>query len=220
MRNLLNFLVNTADGAIALDRAHRIVFWNKAAEGLFGFKAEEVRGRFCYEVIAGRNESGMLLCQVNCLDKMQCLERETVPSQNILVTTKTGREVWLSMSTIVVPSEWRDVCALVHFFRNISHQKELEHSVQQFLAAIAQLSSSGVTSPAPDSPPSSLLLQLTAREREVLRLLASGSSTTVIATKLFISPATVRNHVHNILRKLGVKNRFEATIIALRSGLI
>lgn len=177
MRNLLNFLVNTADGAIALDREHRIVFWNKAAEGLLGFKAEEVRGRFCYEVIAGRNESGMMLCQVNCLDKMQCLERETVPSQNILVTTKTGREVWLSMSTVVVPSEWRDLCVLIHFFRNISYHKELEHSVWQFFATLEKFSSFRATSPTLSPSPSSLLLQLTAREREVFRLLASGSST-------------------------------------------
>src|SRR5574337_373457 len=112
MRNLLDFLVNTADGSIALDQEHRIVFWNKAAEGLFGFKAEEALGRLCYEVISGRTASGAAFCQAGCLDKMLCLERETVPTCNILVTMKTGQEVWLSMSTVVVPSEWRDVCVL------------------------------------------------------------------------------------------------------------
>lgn len=165
MRNLLNFLVNTADGAIAIDRAHRIVFWNKAAEGLFGLKAEEVLGRPCYEVIGGRAESGAAFCQAGCLDEMLGLERETVSTCNILVTVKTGQEIWLSMSTIMVPSEWRDVCVLVHFFRNISHQKELEHSVQQFFATLEKFSSFRATSPALSPSPSSLLLQLTARER-------------------------------------------------------
>ncbi len=50
---------------------------------------------------------------------------------------------------------------------------------------------------------------LTVREQEILRLVLQGSSNKHIENKLFISASTVRNHIYNIYRKLGVKNRLE-----------
>lgn len=61
--------------------------------------------------------------------------------------------------------------------------------------------------------------ELTKREREVWRLLASGASNATIAAQLFISEHTVKFHVHNLLRKLGLKTRAEAMAEAQRSGL-
>jgi DNA-binding NarL/FixJ family response regulator len=61
---------------------------------------------------------------------------------------------------------------------------------------------------------------LTARELEVLRLLASGASTGAGAELLGISPATLRAHVQAILRKLGAHSRLEAVAEAARLGLI
>ena len=64
------------------------------------------------------------------------------------------------------------------------------------------------------------LRKLTRRERQVLRLLAAGQDTAAIATRLAISPTTVRNHVHHILSKLGVRTRLEAVVMAQRDGLL
>jgi len=61
---------------------------------------------------------------------------------------------------------------------------------------------------------------LTARELEVLRLLANGSSTSAASTLLGISTATLRAHVQAILRKLGAHSRLEAVAEAARLGLI
>ncbi len=61
---------------------------------------------------------------------------------------------------------------------------------------------------------------LTARELEVLRLLAGGSSTVVSSEVLGIAPATLRAHVQAILRKLGAHSRLEAVAEAARMGLI
>ena len=61
---------------------------------------------------------------------------------------------------------------------------------------------------------------LTARELEVLQLLAKGRSTDAIARELFISINTVRNHVSNILNKLGAHSKLEAVAIAARDKLI
>ena len=61
---------------------------------------------------------------------------------------------------------------------------------------------------------------LTAREVDVLRLVVAGQSNPQIADALFISPATARTHVSNILAKLGVHSRTEAVDYAHRHGLL
>ena len=61
---------------------------------------------------------------------------------------------------------------------------------------------------------------LTEREKEILRLLSKGSSNKAIAQALDLSPGTVKVHVSNILGKLSVSNRTEASIRALQMGLI
>ncbi len=61
---------------------------------------------------------------------------------------------------------------------------------------------------------------LTAREREVLAMLADGSSTEEIGSGLFLSLHTVRNHVRNILTKLHARTKLEAVVIAARAGLV
>jgi DNA-binding NarL/FixJ family response regulator len=61
--------------------------------------------------------------------------------------------------------------------------------------------------------------ELTDREREILALIADGAGNPAIATKLFLSPKTVRNHVSNIFSKLQVADRAEAMIRARRAGL-
>lgn len=75
------------------------------------------------------------------------------------------------------------------------------------------------TSPvsAPLSPTGSIL---TERELSILRLVAEGLSNLDIATKLFVTEQTVKFHLSNIYRKLGVSNRTEATRYAYRNGLI
>lgn len=62
--------------------------------------------------------------------------------------------------------------------------------------------------------------ELSAREYEVLELLAQGMSNRNIAEALFISEKTVKNHVSNILKKLSVNDRTQAVIVALKLGLV
>jgi non-specific serine/threonine protein kinase len=70
-----------------------------------------------------------------------------------------------------------------------------------------------------DSLPANHFL-LTGRELEVLRLLATGRTNVEIADALFVSPGTVRNHVSNILGKLGARTRTEAADLARRHDLL
>ncbi|GAB48474.1 response regulator [Mobilicoccus pelagius] len=59
---------------------------------------------------------------------------------------------------------------------------------------------------------------LTEREREVLAVLGEGLTNKEIAGRLFISENTVKNHVHNLLEKLGLHSRTEAALFAVRQG--
>jgi DNA-binding NarL/FixJ family response regulator len=61
---------------------------------------------------------------------------------------------------------------------------------------------------------------LTAREREILELIAEGLTNGAIAKRLFISVNTVRNHVQSLLAKLDAHSKLEALSIAIREGLI
>jgi DNA-binding NarL/FixJ family response regulator len=63
------------------------------------------------------------------------------------------------------------------------------------------------------------MARLTRREGEIVELVAEGLNNEGIARQLFISQATVKNHLTSILDKLGVTNKFELAVYALRRGL-
>ncbi|MER6496474.1 MULTISPECIES: response regulator transcription factor [Streptomyces] len=64
------------------------------------------------------------------------------------------------------------------------------------------------------------LTGLTTREREVMAWVAEGHSNEEIAAKLFVSPLTVRTHVHRAMTKLGARDRAQLVVMAYQSGLV
>ncbi len=125
----------------------------------------------------------------------------------------------MSLSIIVAHLESGVSPLVVHLMRESEQRKQLERFSQEILVRVADLRRSQPG----DSRLSGLSLppatDLTARETAILGLLSLGRSTEEIAAELFISHATVRNHVKHILTKLQCRSRLEAVIRAVEWGL-
>jgi len=86
----------------------------------------------------------------------------------------------------------------------------------RFLGVDAELREESIAVSAKDK----VLLELSARERDVLRLLAQGHTNLEIAHRLVLSEKTVRNYISNIYSKLQINSRGEAIVLARKSGLV
>ncbi|MEU3350641.1 response regulator transcription factor [Streptomyces sp. NPDC037389] len=88
-----------------------------------------------------------------------------------------------------------------------------------FPAAVRALAAAHAA-PRSDDRAAALREQLSEREAEVLRLLATGLSNTEIATRMTLGPATIKTHVAGVLAKLGVRDRTQAVIAAYECGFV
>ncbi len=102
-----------------------------------------------------------------------------------------------------------------------SSVNDLEHTIRTTYEGQGILSPEilGVLLQNSDAPVSASI-QLTARELEILHLLADGLTNGAIATKLTISVSTVKFHINNILEKFGVDTRAEALVMAAKCNLV
>ena len=140
---------------------------------------------------------------------------EDAPEAKVLVLTDSGREedLWQTLkrgaSGFILKSSDSE-----QLFRAISAVMRGELAVSPSVSgdvlrsiALRRGETPGVRS------------QLTPREKEVLALLGSGSTDKDIGQQLSLSVSTVGHHVHNILRKLNIKNRVQAATLATAGGL-
>jgi len=198
-------LAKAGDGIFAVAEDGRVRLWNRAAERILGWTAKEVLERPCCEIFEGVNGNGNRLCYRDCHEMTLVQRAGPVQHFEMQTRTKAGRPVWLDLSILGGASADRGCTLTVHLFRDVTATKALLEFVRDRLRA-PETSSNGV------SP-------LTRRESEILRLMASGANTKVLAERLHLSPATVRNHVQNIFTKLGVHSRLEAVAWANRHRL-
>ncbi|BFU94830.1 MAG: hypothetical protein NTNFB02_15520 [Nitrospira sp.] len=222
MKSLIDMLNRTADGALLVNEDGKVVLWNKAAERLLGFRAREVIGRDCHEVMRGETLSGHPFCSASCLVGHRLGCGGGVRNFDIQTSTKSGKPVWLNVSSLPIPSRKQERFLFAHLFRDIGKQAKVRRLVNELQSVLSSLGGqvaeaqparapASFLNEAPDIPPS---LPLSRREREVLQHLAQGERTARIADALCISTVTVRNHIQHIFDKLGAHSRVEALAVA------
>ncbi len=212
----IDLLSKSGEAAFAIDSGDRIVYWNRGCEELLGFEPQKVLGKHCYDVMGGRDENGNVYCYRNCPVANQARNEDSpeVHPFHLLVKDKAGREKRLAVSMFSVPAVRPTLSAVIHVIREEgAPPSPLEKSLAE--------SAAGATAARwPLTTAEGQKVELTAREKEILRCLAEGLSTPAISDRLFIAPVTVRNHVQNILQKLDVHTKLAAVVFAYRHQLI
>ena len=140
--------------------------------------------------------------------------------------TSTIRQKWPKTQVIVLTS-YQDAAlvqkalragAIGFLYKNVSAE-ELASAIRAAHAGFGMLSP-GASASQPLDPLPGHGHDLTGRELEVLRLMVTGLNNTMIARELVVSPSTIKTHVSNVLRKLGVASRAEAAGLAVRMGIV
>ena len=199
-------LARAGDGAFAIGGDGRVVLWNRAAERILGYSTREAIGRLCCDVFVGQDDKGNRLCYQGCHVMTLVKLGESIQNFDMRTRTKAGRPVWLNISVLVTPGDRMPHGMVIHMFRDVTASKELLALVHERLSAPVDGDQAAVP--------------LTRRELEILRLLAGGARTKILAERLHVSPATVRNHVQNIFGKMGVHSRLEAVAYANQRRLL
>ncbi len=124
MDEILHFFTQTGDGVWAVDEEQRIVLWTPVAEELFGHAAEEVLGRRCYEVVAGRDAQGNPFCRVHCSVMERARQGERIRAFDLLIRRRDGTLHPVNVSIVAVYPEPAAVSSpvLVHLARPLQAQ--------------------------------------------------------------------------------------------------
>ena len=200
----------TGDAVFIIGPDYQLVYWDSEAESLTGLLSEEVEGKRCYEVVLGEREDGNPFCTYGCSVMHLAQAERPVSNYDMRITTRSGEKRWVNVSNLTEDSD--DGPYLVHLMRD----SQRSHETLEMAQGLIQLSSKK-DAPAPDRRD---IPALTPRQLEVLRLLSEGRSAKEIGQELYLSPATVRNHIRSLLQVLGAHSQLEALAKARELGLL
>jgi PAS domain S-box-containing protein len=201
---------HTTDAVFVIDPEYRVVHWDTRMESLTGFAAAEALGRPCHETLSGECEGGGSFYASERSGMQLARAGGTPPGCDVRISTRWGEKRWVGVSTLSVPSS--EGPYLVHLVRDA----QKTHETLELARGLIRLSSDEKpAAPAPEDVP-----EISPRQMEVLEMLAAGKSVKEISAELFLSRATVRNHVRSILRALESHSQLEALAKARRLGLL
>ncbi len=206
-------------GVYAMSLDQRIVFWNRSAERILGYTANEVVGRHCYEVVAGITGEGLAPACLNGCPSMRAVQAGSVPgTARMRMLCSTGERKSVSVTPMVISGAVDDTPLLVHLFED--SEERARETVNEVREELSQGGVDIVSDRAQAPPALATAATLTERELQVLHLVALGRGTADIAEEMGISQHTVRNHVRNFRGKLDASTKLEAVITALRLGIL
>ncbi len=228
-KECFNTLCNTGDGVFIVDAHRHIIRWNKAAEKILKYPENEVLNRDCFGVISGKSSPNKAFCSRDCKIHSSILKGAPAKNFDMLTKTGSGESLWLNV-TVLSPFNSSEPF-IAHIVRDVTREKNASMALQRFLGDLAPSNlisgegssekSTGNYQSANASPVfDKASVALSGREIEVLTLLAEGLSTKSLAEKLDISHFTARNHIQNILVKLGLHSKAQAVSYAFKKGIL
>ena len=195
------------------DERQRIVAWSSAAQRLLGYSPEEIVGRSCYLVLMGRETDGHPVCRRDCPVTANARHGRGTAPYEVAARSRDGLVKCLRNTILVVTGPDGT-------FRVIHLLQEMQSRPAPALARRPGTASERAAEARVAEERAPITERLTRRELEVLRLFAAGSTIDEIAGALTISVFTARNHIANIQRKLGARNRLEVVVLGMRRGLV
>jgi len=212
---LLALLAAGDPPAFATDSRDRIVFWNRGMSNLVGRTSQSALGRRCYETVGGRDVFGNRFCYANCPVMATLREGDPVCGFEMKVATSGPDRRAVGITVLKIPSVLPDLFTVVHILQPIAEEGRLARLLAEVAAPDETGPPRSVGAVGRDTAP-----PLTRRETEILHHVAAGLQNKEVAQKLSLSVATVRNHIHNILDKLGVHSKLEAVSLSFRNGWV
>lgn len=206
---VLDALALTPDPVFAVNDRRRIIFWNKGMKRLLGFEYDEVVGKLCASTIAGRDAFGNRYCGENCAIFAIVQRGESVRPFRLTMKTKSGEPAVV------------EVIALKFEMRG-NHRPLLAYVLRRAEDAVPVAETrTEAQAPAPVRRSADPRLdELTAREAQVLGMVATGKNAEEVARLLGISPFTARNHMRKVFMKIEVHSKAEAVAFAYRTHLV
>lgn len=126
--DVYKFLDGSADAAFVVTLEGEICFWSAAAEQLFGYTAENVLNKTCHEVLQGKSSLGAAVCQGECSVQHCAVHGRPVAAFDLEVTTRSGKRIWVNISTIIFEDSRLHRCLIAHLAHDISDRKQVEHA--------------------------------------------------------------------------------------------
>src|SRR5215210_1599669 len=200
----------TGDAVYVVDPDYKIVHWDSQMESLTGALSQEALGKTCYQAVMGEREDGGPFCAHGCSVMHLAQAHRPVSSFEMRIKTRSGVKRWMNVSNLTVETEEGPYLVL------LLRDSQGTHDALEMARGLIQLSSKeGAPAPKRKDIPA-----LTPRQLEVLQLLSEGKSVKEIGKELYLSEATVRNHVRSLLQALGAHSQLEVLAKAREIGIL
>jgi PAS domain S-box-containing protein len=228
-REFFEKLCNTGDGVFIVDADRHIIRWNRVVEKILKYSENEVINRDCFRVISGRSIQNKDFCSLNCKVHSSILKDTHEKNFDLLTQTGEVEPLWLNVTIVSTFNSSEPFIA--HIVRDVTGEKNVALALERFWGDLApsnlmprkgsEEKPAGIANSTFRYPASDKFSKtLSGREIEVLTLLAEGLSTRSLSQKLSISHFTARNHIQNILVKLGLHSKAQAVSYGFKKGIL
>ncbi len=144
----LDLIAGTGTAAFAMDRHEKIIYWNAAAEKLLGWSADDVLGKACFSVLAGRDPFGNLYCMRDCAIVRTAVNGGSPEPFFMEVAKKKGGSQRVKVRVLPLPSGAKSTTCVMHLIER-GDAVELDRLIGAIRAAAR---------PSADAPPADPLI--------------------------------------------------------------